>query len=70
MPSVLSDKKICHRFVPLSWKPVLEDLITFQELERALRETPDDSKLLDQIEQLHHRLVEDSAALLEPHVLG
>lgn len=69
MPSVLSDKRICHPFVPQRWQPVLEDLMAFQDLERALRERPDDDALLLHIDQLHQRLVEGSVALLEPHVL-
>lgn len=66
MPSVLSDRKICHPYVPLQWQPVLERLARFLALERQLRATPDDADLIGEIANVHQQLISGSNQLLEP----
>lgn len=73
MPAVLTDTFLCDPFVPAAWAGVLADLQAFTALRGRLRqakgvaETPAD---LAQIVELHARLVEGSAALLEPQSLA
>ena len=69
MPFVLSDQKVCHPVVPLAWKPVLEALTEFVQLEQQLREQPDNQSLIQRIQSSHDQLVAGSNDLLEPHAL-
>lgn len=69
MPFVLSDRKVCHPYVPLAWKPVLEDLAEFLTLERQLRQQPKDNELIQTIQCVHDRLISGSNELLEPQAI-
>src|SRR5262245_52367714 len=73
MPAVLSDTNLCAGVVPGCWHGVLETLEAFLDLEKALRaRRPEPPSLaeLSRLSELHDRLVETSAELLEPLVLA
>lgn len=68
MPSLLTDTYLADPYVPLAWRGVLEDLRAFLELEQRLRKSDASVDALE-LKRLHDRVVEQSAALLEPAAL-
>ena len=72
MPSTLNEDRFFDPLVPLAWEPVLEDLRDFLALEEELRgreDTAPNDVERARLDELHARLVERSADLLEPEVL-
>src|SRR6056297_1551326 len=69
MPAVLTDRNACDDRVPADWEEVLVNLHAFQELEQSLRKRSPTAAQRQQLLTLHDALVQQSAGLLEPHVL-
>ncbi len=73
VPAILSEEQFGAGNAPARWASVLADLEDFLRTERSLREAPADSETAGawtQFVQLHDRLVQCSADLLEPEVLA
>lgn len=72
MPAVLTHKALHHVTVPFAWRAVLSDLQQFVQLETTLRQREGDERdqAAKQLYQVHHRLLETSANLLEPQTLA
>ena len=72
MPAVLTEENICSTRVPRRWKPIIERLSSFVQLEldvckgRPERPTAEDEQRL---RELHDELVIESADLLEPSAI-
>jgi hypothetical protein len=72
MPAVLTERTFFDPHVPVAWEPVLVDLQAFVALENEIRKGATKAPApaqQERLEELHERLIERSADLLEPHAL-